>query len=607
MENVNYLKLAKTFFYGGLVFSFITTLLFLTYSQNVRTETADVSAAVIAPANQDPNFGAVYKEFKLKWGTNNKAWRVNNPNAKREEAQALLPNPILNTDGLQYVSEPFNITEEDLNSDVDKVEIIIDRWGGHPGTKDEKFRINGNQWYNIPDVPTIPTDDPTEYLHHDHPKIIVNASDLKPGNNTFEGTTSDKSPSGWGQWGWTSMLIRVYYKEGTRTTVTGTIQSNNTLGENPTVSTQLSAPAGLIAQKVDYVAYYEGVDEDGDGYTTDWHEAYFSPKQFQGPGTFEIYGHVGTSMEPQNFPVVWNTRYVPDQQANSIKIFARIKSSNGLTYITEPKTGITLSRNDTSVKIYHAKNVPTSWSSRKNKTNDAVRVQIPAGTNLNNVDESAMFWRTWNGKEWEWGYNNYSTNFQAVNHGFNQSFYELPKSALKAGTGANDGVSWIRADTEEHAIEGVWPGPALIVRTGTSWPTVVTPTPIVTPDISPTPTLEITVTPTIESTVTPTVTLNPSVTVTPVADTPPASITPSIVPSTNPDVSICGPADSNGDGKFTIGDFIIFAGSYLKECTDTDVDYGICGGKDVNQSGSIGISDFVSFAARYAPRQSCQL
>ena len=94
------------------------------------SEIEDASAAVIAPASQDPPFGAVYKELKLKWPDTNKHWRVTNPNAGREEAKAFLPNPTLPFSVLTYQQEPFTITQEDLDSDVDKVEVIIDRWGG---------------------------------------------------------------------------------------------------------------------------------------------------------------------------------------------------------------------------------------------------------------------------------------------------------------------------------------------------------------------------------------------------------------------------------------------------------------------------------------------
>lgn len=620
MKNINELLVAKSMLYGGVLLLSLSSLLLFTYMRVPESsETEDVSAAVVAPASQDPPFGAVYKEIKLKWPDANKPWRVTNPNAGREEAQAFLPNPILQFGNLVYQPEPFTLNAEDLNDDVDRVEVIIDRWGGHPGTKDEKFRVNGKEWYNIPDAPTLPTTSVHEYLHQDNPKIVIKKTDLNSsGTNTLEGTTSHTSPSGWGQWGWTSVLVRIYYKADSRTVAKGNVNISNTFTDNPQVKTDIQTQSGVTATKVDYVGYYEGVDEDGDGYTTDWHEAYFSPKQVQTGEVFKISHHVGTATQGQDFPVTWDTKYVPDQNPGSVKIYAKIQSSNGLTYLTQPKTGLTLQRTGSSVKIYHAQGVPVRYSSRKNNIVDVVRVRIPAGTNLSTAKESVMFWRTWNGKDYDWGYNNYVTKFTAVNHGFDQSYYNVPLNSLVVASGATDGKVWIKANTEDHAAEVMWPGPALVVRYGSVADTI-TPSEVVidTPTLSPTPSSS--TIPTIS--LTPTVTPTPNPNITPSA-TPELSITPTISGRDEPTITptsvivgnICGKADVNGDGVFTIFDFSEYAKAYGRGtniCDDALTDYGVCGGRDVNKDGKLNIADFgaqgIGFAQRYYPKQSCSL
>ena len=138
----------------------------------------------------------------------------------------------------------------------------------------------------------------------------------------------------------------------------------------------------------------------------------------------------------------------------------------------------------------------------------------------------------------------------------------------------------------------------------TSTPTPIqsatpTPTPSQTPGASLTPTLTRTPGPSITPSTTPTNTHTPIPTATP---TPPIT------------GNICGKADIDGDGKFSIADFAEFAKSYgtgKNTCTDKDVEYGVCGGRDVNRDGKLNIADFgaagIGFAQRYYPKTSCVL
>jgi len=109
-------------------------------------------------------------------------------------------------------------------------------------------------------------------------------------------------------------------------------------------------------------------------------------------------------------------------------------------------------------------------------------------------------------------------------------------------------------------------------------------------------------------------TLVPTNTLTPIptnTGTPVGSNTP---PTTTPHGNICGKADTDGDGRFTIVDFVQFALAYgmgKNTCIDKDEDYGTCGGRDVNRDGKLSIQDFgesgIGFAQRYYPRTSCSL
>ncbi|MCA9379993.1 hypothetical protein KC675_02320 [Candidatus Dojkabacteria bacterium] len=98
--------------------------------------------------------------------------------------------------------------------------------------------------------------------------------------------------------------------------------------------------------------------------------------------------------------------------------------------------------------------------------------------------------------------------------------------------------------------------------------------------------------------------------------TPTTNVGPSPTQTPTPPIAgnICGKADIDGNGRFSITDFAEFAKSYgtgKNTCADKDLNYGVCGGRDVNRDGKLNIADFggagIGFAQRYYPKTSCAL
>ena len=42
--------------------------------------------------------------------------------------------------------------------DAERAEMSLEFWGGHPGTSDQSFRVNGGGWIPIPQIQGTPTD-----------------------------------------------------------------------------------------------------------------------------------------------------------------------------------------------------------------------------------------------------------------------------------------------------------------------------------------------------------------------------------------------------------------------------------------------------------------
>lgn len=129
--------------------------------------------------------------------------------------------------------------------------------------------------------------------------------------------------------------------------------------------------------------------------------------------------------------------------------------------------------------------------------------------------------------------------------------------------------------------------------------------------------------PTITNTPTPlsSTVVSPALSVTP-SKQPTSTIIPSIIPTVSiissiaptlnvsevgENMIVCGPADLDGYGRFSLYDFSNFAKKYRKNCSDRKAVYGSCGGVDFDDDGVSSIVDFSSFAHRYYPALSAQL
>ena len=146
-----------------------------------------------------PKPGDVYREYTTRLSVKDN-WRVTDPDAAHPGAAKFLPNPVLNLD------------ISDLGGAV-RAEVLIDRWGGHAGTSGKRIRFNGNEWLPLPELETIPEGElPECYMYQDNPIIEIPLEHLKEGFNTFEGTCGDQVcfSFNWGQWGWYSLVVRVY-------------------------------------------------------------------------------------------------------------------------------------------------------------------------------------------------------------------------------------------------------------------------------------------------------------------------------------------------------------------------------------------------------------
>jgi hypothetical protein len=405
-----------------------------------------------------PAPGEVYKEYVQIIDVGTDDWRVTDPNidlGSYPQAAAFLPNPTL------------SIAIDDLSGAI-RAEALFSLWGGHIGTSGKKVSFNGHSWISIPELQTPPPE-AYDYINQAMIGVDVPLSHLQAGTNTFTGTNEGQFGShgfGWGQFGWYAIILRVYYNPSTKSHVTGTVTSpasGATIGNNPTLAASVS---GSVSQ-VDFLAYYDGVDTDGDGVYQEYHHDYHRGRN--DPVT--IKNHAGSDFSAP-FSITWDNSWVPDQ--SGIKVLARIKGSDGVWYVTPAVTGITLARASSSVQLFKPYGIDEEEWARGDLGSPSGTMQsyvdIP---DLGDATDAALFARTWNGIDGSGDPSHYTrvNDWYAPSYGENH-YYSLDRLSVPVGnlqTGQNL-IEFKSNTVEHHGIEILWPGSAIVVRYGIPLP-----------------------------------------------------------------------------------------------------------------------------------------
>ncbi len=406
--------------------------------------------------NQPPP-GSVYREFAMTVSLGGDDWVVAAPNANTNFG-VRYPNPTM------YLG-----IDGGALSGATRAEALLTVWGGHVGTTGKKISFNGHSNLSIPELQTTPSDGQC-YMQQENIVIDVPLGNLQEGTNSFQCDAGAQTcySFGWGQWGIYGVIIRVYYDPNSVSHVTGSIASPSngaSFGDSPTVTANVTGSA----DRVDFLAYYDGYDTDGDGVWQEYHHDYNMAKW----GDMEIQNHVGTAWGSP-WSVLWNNDLVPDQ--SGISILARIRGTNGIWYVTQPVSRLTLSRASSTVMMFKPYNVgPREWA--KGDVDDGAHGDGYQVQNVNVPDaadaaSATALIRTWHGADIE-DPDHWVRFNDHVFPGFGDSYFakldklDVPVSSVSSGENTFTFYSPI---VGHHGIEILWPGPALVVRYGVPLP-----------------------------------------------------------------------------------------------------------------------------------------
>jgi hypothetical protein len=369
---------------------------------------------------------------------------------------------------------PIDIWIGDLSGAI-RAEAMIVFIGGHVSTVGQKLRWNNNEWV---DVPLLDTSNGIPAGHHGYNYMMLHnmtmdipLSWLHEGTNYFQGTSGSQADPvwgwGWGQWGWYGMMVRIYYgpNKSHATCAISSHSSGGTMSDSATISASVTSGS---AKQIDFLAYYDDYDTDGDGIYAAYHHDYM---MVNGQSELYIKNHVGTASSAP-WSVTWNTDWVPDQPAGQVKLLARIKDANDVWYVTPEVKELSLVRSGHSVKLYKPLDVPECCWVRLDVRNgtEQVHFDIPSSDKLGDATAAHYYIRLWNGlnvasedpglSEYR-HFNNWSEDRFGADHHYTADTRTVPVSALQSGTNTWE---WYTSVNLHHGIEILWPGPALAVR-----------------------------------------------------------------------------------------------------------------------------------------------
>lgn len=400
--------------------------------------------------------GTVYREHTCVVAMNGKDWRVTDPNTLFvERTQQFLPNPVL------------TIPDVRLEGAL-KAEVTLDYWSGHPGTTGKKIRFNeGKRWIPLEEHLEGAPLPAMDYYARYNLTLDVPLDHLVEGDNTIRGTCSDNA-WGWGQWGWYSITLRVYLDPARLGDFNAVVKAvtDPTPSGHPAFQLEASDPERV--GRVDYLARYHGLDENGEGHLHDYHGFYRSG---------EWHGHVGTAGSATE-NIVWDTSWVPDQEL-PVSLIARCRVDNAVWYVTPALTDVSLPERDYRIQLVTARQVPGSFSVRNHQVNSCI-LPLPLDFDPSSIIEARMFIRTWNAENNEQGYTpfriNHSPWFEFLtgpSHRFHMETLAIPHEYLRDG----HNLFTFTSTTHHHGCEILWPGPQVLLKVPPASDTPTSPRP----------------------------------------------------------------------------------------------------------------------------------
>jgi hypothetical protein len=336
-------------------------------------------------------------------------------------------------------------------------ELSVEYWGGHIGTSQQQFQINGHGWQDIPQPVGTPTEPQRFYRTLlGNNRVPISLDHLNAGENIVQfGAGKQIAYSfDFGLYWIYDFTIRVNYtaERPHPTGSVGTVDGSQTFEENIQLEVKNPhSPNGSIA-RVDFIGEYEDFDWDGDGV---WREYQFTTHHGK------LRNHLGTANSAPwqvNFDATW----LPNQSA-PIQVRAIITDEHGVSSMTPP-VELLQRRTKRLVTMVKPSVVAERCSARDGKESPACQIDFSGDRSKlrsaklllsswsGNVDDDSQHELRWNGAK-------LAERF-GVFHNYDFDYLDIPVDLIKDGPNQVTVFSTYLG----HGFEINWPGPVLILE-----------------------------------------------------------------------------------------------------------------------------------------------
>ncbi|MBI5692313.1 MAG: hypothetical protein HZC55_19700 [Verrucomicrobia bacterium] len=340
-----------------------------------------------------------------------------------------------------------------------RAELSVEYWGGHIGTAGQRFRVNNHDWIDLPQPSGTPTE-PQRYYRTllGNNSAPIPLAQLRDGENAFRFTAGKQIAfaNDWGFYWIYDFTARVYYDAAKKPHPTGEMiapSAGSIFDDTLRLEVAASSPNGSIA-RVEFIGEYDDFDWDGDGVWREWQYA---------TSHGVLHHHLGT-VTRYPWRLKCDTRWLPDQ-AQPIRVRARITDSTGLTYLTPPVDNVVQRRTHRGVRMVKCDVVPEKWMSRAGKESPKGGfVLTPA--DLVGATFARLIVSTWSGDVEDTSVHELRLNGERLAsrfgefHNYDQDAIEVPLGRLKVGRNEISLFSTFPG----HMFEINWPGPVLLIE-----------------------------------------------------------------------------------------------------------------------------------------------
>lgn len=350
---------------------------------------------------------------------------------------------------------PIAIEVDDLR-DATGAEAVVEFWGGHLGTSNQGFHLNGKTWYPLPQpvgTPTVPQAYYRTLLGGG--AIRLDLDHLRQGPNELLFTAGPQVAHNFnfGFYWVYAVTLRIYYELGSKPHPAVEMlwpAAGQTVGE--TFTPAVKAREGFTSIKqVDFVSRYEDFPWSGNGIYEQWHVQYHWGQWRRHVGSTD---HTVTD-EPLS--CTWDTTWVPDQP-KPIAMMARVTSLDGICATTPAVEDIQFRRNWRSVRMCKPQGVPEAFGVRVGQRKSCW-FDVPE---LQNLTGARLVLSTWSAAHADEIALNGHVLCRRIGRVHDHSFDRIPVPPDLLRKGRNEFS--IYAETEHHMAEVNWPGPVLLLE-----------------------------------------------------------------------------------------------------------------------------------------------